>query len=219
MKRATVLLADDHAIVVEGLRRVLEPEFEVVGVVADGRALVRSAEALRPDIAVVDVSMPLLNGIEAARQIRKTNSQSRIVFLSMHPDVVYVSEGLLAGGSAYVLKSSAGLEILTAIRAVLQGGTYITPSVDTVQLQTQIRRAQSLETLSLPPRQREVLQLVIEGHSTKKIAEILNISSRTVEFHRYRIMQTLDMHSIADLVQFAIKHQIVPPMVKSASSV
>lgn len=120
-KRASVLLADDHAMVVEGLRRVLEPHYDVVGVVADGVALVKSVAELRPDAVVVDISMPLLNGIEAARQIRAANQQVTIVFLSMHPDAVYVSEALRAGGSAYVLKSSAGIEILTAIRIALQG--------------------------------------------------------------------------------------------------
>jgi RNA polymerase sigma factor (sigma-70 family) len=213
MKRTTVLLADDHAIVVEGLRRVLEPDFEVLGVVADGLALVKAAENLRPDIIVVDVSMPLLNGIEAARQIRATNQQTKIVFLSMHPDVVYVSEALQAGGSAYVLKSSAGIEIVIAIREALQGGTFVTPAIDQATLEAQIRRDQrSPDVLhSLSARQREVLQMAAEGRSTKEIAEVLQISPRTVEFHRYRAMEKLGLHTIAELVQYAIKHHIVSP--------
>ena len=211
MKRTTVLLADDHAIIVEGLRRVLEPEFDVVGTVADGHALVESAETLRPDVIVVDVSMPLLNGIEATRQIRATNQQTKIVFLSMHPDVVYVSEALQAGGSAYVLKSSAGIEIVTAIREARQGGTYVTPAIDKVTLEAQMRRDQRSpgRSASLSPRQTEVLQMIAEGRSTKEIAEILQISPRTVEFHRYRAMESLGLHTIAELVQYAIKHQIV----------
>jgi DNA-binding NarL/FixJ family response regulator len=214
MKRTTVLLADDHAIVVEGLRRVLEPEFDVVGTVADGHALVESAETLRPDVIVVDVSMPLLNGIEATRQIRATNQQTKIVFLSMHPDVVYVSEALQAGGSAYVLKSSAGIEIVTAIREARQGGTYVTPAIDKVTLEAQMRRDQRSpgRSASLSPRQMEVLQMITEGRSTKEIAEVLQISPRTVEFHRYRAMESLGLHTIAELVQYAIKHQIVSPL-------
>jgi RNA polymerase sigma factor (sigma-70 family) len=213
MKRPTVLLADDHAIVVEGLRRVLEPHFDVVGAVADGFALVETAQKLKPDVIVVDVSMPLLNGIEATRQIRATNQRTKIVFLSMHPDVVYVSEALLAGGSGYVLKSSAGIEIVMAIREALQGKTFLTPAIDKTTLEVQVKRDQrSGDVLhSLSPRQREVLQLVAEGWSTKEIAEVLQISPRTVEFHRYRTMESLGLHTIAELVQYAIKHRIVAP--------
>ena len=130
MKRIRILLADDHAIVVEGLRRVLETQYQVIGVVADGLALVEAAEKLSPDVIVADISMPLLNGIEAAREIRTANQRIKIVFLSMHPDVVYVSEALQAGGSAYVLKSSAGVEILKAIGEALQGRTFVTPAID-----------------------------------------------------------------------------------------
>ena len=211
MKRTTVLLADDHAIVVEGLRRVLEVHFDVVGMVGDGLALVKAAEELRPDLIVVDVSMPLLNGIEATRQIRATNQHTKIVFLSMHPDVVYVSEALQAGGSAYVLKSLAGIEILAAIRAALQGERFVTPSIDRATLEAQIRRDQrSPDALhSLSPRRREVLQLVAEGRSNKEISEILQISPRTVEFHRYRAMESLGLHTIAELVQYAIKHRVI----------
>jgi DNA-binding NarL/FixJ family response regulator len=213
MKRTTVLLADDHAIVVEGLRRVLEVHFNVVGVVGDGLALVKAAEELRPDLIVVDVSMPLLNGIEATRQIRATNQQTKIVFLSMHPDLVYVSEALQAGASAYVLKSSAGIEIVAAIRVALQGERFVTPSIDRATLEAQIIRDQrspdGLHCLSA--RRREVLQLVAEGRSNKEIAEILQISPRTVEFHRYRAMESLGLHTIAELVQYAIKHRVVSP--------
>ncbi|MCU1337019.1 MAG: response regulator containing a CheY-like receiver domain and an DNA-binding domain [Bryobacterales bacterium] len=213
MKRTTVLLADDHAIVVEGLRRVLEPAFDVVGMVADGLALVKATEKLKPDVVVVDVSMPHLNGIDAARQIRATNQRTKIVFLSMHPDVVYASEALQAGGSAYVLKSSAGIEIVTAIREALRGGTFVTPAIDKGTLEAQIRRDQrspdALRTLS--PRRREVLQMVAEGRTTKEIAEILQISPRTVEFHRYRAMESLGLHTVAELVQYAIKHRMVSP--------
>ena len=220
MKRVTVLLADDHAIVVEGLRRILEPEFEVIGAVADGLALVKAARELRPDIIVADISMPLLNGIEAARQIRAANRRTRIVFLSMHPDVVYVSEAFQAGGSAYVLKSSAGIEIVTAIREALQGGTFVTSAIDKTALEAQIRRGQRSPDAahSLSPRQREVLQMVAEGRSTKSIAHLLRISPRTVEFHRYWVMQSLDLHTIAELVQYAIKHHMIAPDPSVAAS-
>ena len=213
MKRLAVLLADDHAIVVEGLRRVLEPEFRVVGVVADGRALMGAAARLRPDIIVVDVSMPVLNGIEAVRRIRKSDRNAKVIFLSMHPDVVFVSKALQAGGSAYVLKSSAGIEILTAIREALQGRTFVSPSVDRKTLDAQIRRDQRSQQTpdTLSPRRREVLQLVAEGRSTKEMAELLHISPRTVEFHRYRVMESLGVHTVAELVQYAIKHRILTP--------
>lgn len=209
MKRTTVLLADDHALVVAGLRRVLEPEFDITGVVTDGHALVKAAAELKPDVIVVDVSMPLLNGIEAVRRIRAADRQTKIVFLSMHSDVIYVSEALQAGGSAYVLKSSAGIEIATAIREALQGVTFLTSTIDRVSLEAQIKRDQRPPGVSL--RQREVLQMVAEGRSTKEIAEVLRISPRTVEFHRYRAMELLGLHTIAELVQYAIKHRLVAP--------
>jgi DNA-binding NarL/FixJ family response regulator len=211
--RTSVLLADDHAIVIEGLRRILELEFDVVGVVADGRELVAAADRLKPDVIVADVSMPLLNGIEAARQIRQRDRRATIVFLTMHPDLVYASEAFLAGASAYVLKSSAGTEIITAIHDVVRGRIYVTPALDRTSLAALIRRGRFARRVvpGLPPRQREVLQLVVEGRGTKEIAFILSISPRTVEFHRYRMMETLGVHTIAELVQFAIKHHLVTP--------
>ena len=213
MKRLAVLLADDQAIGVEALRPVLEPEFRVAGVVADGRALMGAAARLRPDIIVVDVSMPVLNGIEAVRRIRKSDRHAKVICLSMHPDVVFVSKALQAGGSAYVLKSSAGIEILTAIREALQGRTFVSPSVDRKTLEAQIRRDQRSQQTpdTLSPRRREVLQLVAEGRSTKEMAELLHISPRTVEFHRYRVMESLGVHTVAELVQYAIKHRILTP--------
>jgi DNA-binding NarL/FixJ family response regulator len=210
IKRPTVLLADDHAIVVEGLRRILEPTYEVVGVVPNGRALLAAAEQLKPDVIVLDVSMPLLNGIEAARQIHKTDHKVKIVFLSMHPDVVYVTEAFQAGGSAYVLKSSAGIEILTAVRQTLQGKTYVSQSIDKAALEVQTKRDRRPHAPdNLSQRQREVLQLAAEGRSTKEIAKILHVSPRTVEFHRYRLMKALGLRTTAELVQYAIKHRLI----------
>jgi len=206
-----VLLADDHAIVLEGLRRVLEPDFEIVGEVADGRALVAAAATLLPDIIVTDISMPLLNGIEAIRQIRNVNRKVIIVFLTMHPDVTYAAEALGAGGSAYVLKTSAGAELLDAIREALGGGIYVTPSIDREVVRAQMERAGGDDvTGDLTPRQREVLQLLGEGRSLKDVAAILKISTKTVEFHKYRVMSKLGLRTNAELTKYAVKLGMTP---------
>ena len=196
------MLADDHLIVIEGLRRVLEPIYTVVASVADGAALIAAAIALNPDVIVADVSMPGLNGIEAARQICHAIPRAKVVFFTMHSDVVYAAEAFRAGGSAYVLKSSASGEIQAAIREVLAGGTYLATAMRSMEIE--IRQA-----TRLTPRQRVVIELAASGKSTKEIAETLNISPRTVEFHRYRAMKSLDLHTIAELVHYAIKHHIV----------
>jgi DNA-binding NarL/FixJ family response regulator len=212
MTPITVLLADDHSIVIEGLRRVLEPTFAVVGAVPDGRALVTATQGLMPDVVVADVSMPVLNGIEAARQIRQSSPDVKIVFFTMHSDVVYASEAFQAGASAYVLKSSPGTEIVTAIWEALAGRTYVSAALDRRSLESQIQRNRGSRpgVDHLPLRQREVIQMVAEGQSTKQIADTLGISPRTVEFHRYQAMKSLGVHTIAELVQFAIKHHVVP---------
>ena len=202
MKKPRVLLADDHRIVIEGLRSILETEFDLVGAVGDGRALLAAAAKLEPDVIIVDVSMPLLNGIEAARQIIKLRPDARIIFLTMHADTTYAARALETGASGYVLKHSAPAELVTAIRKVLSGGVYVTPSLD------RKRTPKRKTDVPLTTRQREVLQLVAEGHSAKQIASVLNISARTVEFHKYRIMEDLHVHSNAELVQYAIKHGI-----------
>lgn len=208
MKRPRVLLADDHKIVVEGLRNLLEPEFELVGTVEDGRALVAAAAELRPDVIVADISMPLLNGIEAARQIKKADSGAKIVFLTMHPDVTYATRAFEAGASGYVLKHSAPSELVTAIREALKGRTYVTSIIAKDVLQSFMDRSHKREDAfhKLTPRQREILQLVTEGRSAKEIASLLNVSPRTVEFHKYRMMEDLGLRTNAELIQFAIKH-------------
>ena len=207
MKALRVLLADDHAIVLEGLRRILEPEFEIVGEVADGRALVAVALMHRPEIIITAISLPLLNGIEAAREIRKINRKVKIIFLTMHADASYAVEALDAGGSAYVLKSGAVTEILLAIREVLNGRVYVSPSINKEVLRVQMERTGRREEapVGLTPRQREVLRLLAEGKSLKEVAAALKISVKTVEFHKYRIMNQLGIRTNAEMTKYAVK--------------
>lgn len=212
MKRLRLLLADDHAIVIEGLRRVLDrPDIEIVDVVHDGRALVRAATEAQPDMIIADITMPLLNGIEAARQIRKSNPEVKIIFLTMRQDVAFATEAIAAGGTGYVLKSSAGDELLTAIAEVARGRTYIAKSIaESVQQGLSARSNTWRSPLDkLTSRQREVLQLLAEGKHVKGIAEKLNISPRTVEFHKYRIMDELGLRTVAELGRYAARHGIV----------
>jgi DNA-binding NarL/FixJ family response regulator len=210
MSRARVLLADDHRILGEGLQGLLEPEFDLVGLVEDGRALVEAAEELRPDVIVVDISMPLLNGIEAARHITNVNPSVKIVFLTMHADVIYATKAFAVGAMGYVLKQSAASELRTAIREALKGRIYVTPLIAKDLLRAYMDRAHA--PLSPPPaltsRQREVMQLLAEGHSAKEVAAILNISARTAEFHKYRAMEILGLRTSAELIHYAIKHGI-----------
>jgi DNA-binding NarL/FixJ family response regulator len=211
MSKPTVLLADDHLIVVEGLRTLLEPEFELVGTVPDGRALLKAAQKLDPDVIVVDISMPSLNGMEAARKLRDTGIRSKIVFLTMHPDAAYATRALDAGASGYVLKHSAPSELVTAIREALKGRTYVTPIIAgelSHAYKEATHRREDAES-NLTPRQREVLQLLAEGRSAKDIADILCVSPRTVEFHKYRMMEELNIKTTAELVRYAVKHGIV----------
>lgn len=211
MNSHRILLADDHAIVIEGLRRILEPRFEIVGVAVDGFALVDNAKSLSPDIIIADVSMPLLNGIEAAGQIRKFDRTVKIVFLTMHSDVMYATEALAAGGSGYVLKVSAGEEILAAIEAILRGGTFISPSIRlSVERATLDRREHvSANHGKLTHRQREVLQLLAEGKSLKEAADALKVSVKTIEFHKYQLMKKLSLQTNADITKYALKLGIV----------
>jgi DNA-binding NarL/FixJ family response regulator len=207
MKRPRVLLADDHCVVAEGLRSLLEPHFDVVGIVPDGRELVTTAKALDPDVVVLDISMPSLNGIDAARQMRAAGFRGKVVFLTMHREVTYAARALEAGASGFVLKHSAASELVTAVREALKGGTYITPQIAGELLES-VRRGTpaGVEKLDgLTPRQREVLQLVAEGRSAKEIAAVLRISRRTAEFHKARLMETLGVQNTAELIQYAIR--------------
>jgi DNA-binding NarL/FixJ family response regulator len=206
-----VLLADDHLLVAEALKSLLTPEFDLVGVVEDGRALVKAAARLRPDVIVADVTMPHLNGIDALIQLRRGGDGVPVVFLTMHRDVSFARRALEAGASGFVLKHSASVELIAALRAALDGKTYLTPQlageVLAAMKQGPERAADPLD--SLTPRQREVLQLVAEGRSAKEIASSLSISTRTVEFHKYQMMETLGLHINAELIHFAIKHGVV----------
>ena len=211
MKRTRILLADDHKIVLEGLRSLLEPEFELVGMAENGRTLLRLSDQLKPDAIVVDISMPLLNGIEAVRQIKEISPDISIVFLTMHPDVTYAARAFEVGASGYVLKHSAPSELVTAIHAAMKGQIYITPAIagELIQSFKDRNHFQKETTAELTPRQREVLQLLAEGHSGKEIADILCISPRTVEYHKYRMMEELGIKTSSELVGYAIKQGIV----------
>ena len=207
MKRIRILLADDHTIFAEGLTRVLEPEFEVVGCVDNGLALSDAVADKKPDIAIVDISMPGLNGIDAVRRLRKAGQNTKIVFLSMHADPTFALEAFRAGASAYVIKASDAGDLLKALRESLKGGVYISPKIAKEVITAQLNRSGKLEDVTLlTPRQREVLQLVSEGRSAKEIADSLSISLSTVEFHKAQIMKRLGVHSIAELVKYAVAH-------------
>jgi DNA-binding NarL/FixJ family response regulator len=211
--RCTVLIGDDHQVVLEGLRRILDRHgFQIVGEVGDGRALVEAAARLRPDVVVADITMPLLNGVEAARQIRARNRRVKIVFFTMHPEPMYAVEAISAGGagSGYVLKDSAGKELIAAIQEALRGRTYVTRSMaEPVKEALLSRRRAGDEFQRLTPRQREVLQLLAEGRSDKQLAAVLKISVRTVEFHKSCIKQKLGVQSIAELARYATRTGIV----------
>ena len=211
MKNVRVLIADDHRIVLDGLKNIIEPAFNLVGTVEDGRALVKAAEKLHPDVIIVDISMPLLNGIEAVQQIKKVNADVKVIFLTMHQEAAYAKRAFEAGASGYVLKHSASAELITAVSEAIQGRTYITPLIagDLLESYRNSDKKEPGSVEKLTPRQREVMQLLAEGHSAKEIADILCISPRTVEFHKYKMMEELKITNSAELTQYAIKNGIV----------
>ena len=213
MKRARVLLADDHRIVAEGLRSLLEPEFELVDIVEDGRKLVARANELCPDVIVADITMPLLNGIEAILQLKKADSPAKVVFLTMHQDVTYAAKAFELGASGFVLKHSAPSELVTAIREALAGRTYVTPLIagELMQAYRDGCGQRDDPASDLTPRQREALQLFAEGRSAKEVAAILKISPRTAEFHKASILRMLGIRTTAELAQYAVRHGIISP--------
>jgi DNA-binding NarL/FixJ family response regulator len=209
MTKPRVLLADDHRMVTEGLKGLLTEEFELVGIVEDGRAMVSAAGKLRPDVIVADISMPQLNGIDALALLKRDNPDVRVVFLTMHRDAAYARRALEAGASGFVLKHSAPAELVLAVRAALQGRTFITPDLAAEVF----RAAKEKDTdplAALTPRQREILQLLAEGKSAKEIAAALGLSARTVEFHKYTLMDALGIENSAGLIRFAVKRGLVP---------
>ena len=210
MNRIRILLADDHPMVLEGIARILEEEFDVVGKVEDGRALVAAAQRLNPDVIVTDMSMPLLHGLEACRQLKRLVG-TKVIFLTMHADVAYAKEAFQAGASGYLLKRNAASELIDAIHTVLQGQSYVTPLVfQDNQMPFESAPHNQVPILKdLTPRQREVLQLIAEGKSIKEIAVILSLSVKTVEFHRAKLMENLHLKSDADLTKFALSHGLV----------
>ena len=212
MKKPRILIADDHSILLAGLKKLVEEAHEVVGTVEDGRALIEAAERLKPDLILMDISMPLLNGLDAARHLKKLLPDSKLLFLTMHSSPTYATEAFKAGANGYLLKRSAASELPQAIAAVLRGQTYLTPAITRQVLETALQSGQpalkhSLAALTL--RQREVLQLIAEGKGTKEVATLLNVSVKTVEFHKARVMEQLDLHSTPALIKFAIAEGLV----------
>ncbi len=207
-----LLLADDHTLLLEGIRLLLAPEFDLVGSVEDGQALLAAAKTLKPDVILLDISMPRLNGIDAARSLRKLLPSARLIFVTMHADADYVAEAFRAGAMGYILKRSAASELLTAIRAVLKGNHYVSPLVTRNALDLLIsssKKPRGKFSDRLTPRQREVLQLVAEGRSRKEIACILNISVKTVEFHKGNLKRELNLQTVADFTRYAIEHGFI----------
>ena len=209
MTTPRVLLADDHSLLLGAFEKLLAEECEIVGKVNDGRALIASAESLRPDVIVLDISMPLLNGLEAGRQIKQQNRDIKLVYVTMNEDPDIAAEALRSGASAYVLKRSAPSELMKAIREVMQGRSYITPLLAGELVGALLQPHEQKTVDELTQRQREVLQLVAEGRSMKEVATVLDITARTVAFHKYRMMEKLKVKSTAELVQYAVKHHVV----------
>ncbi len=211
MKKYRLLIADDHMLVLEGLKRILEADFELVGMAENGRELLRLSEELKPDVVLVDISMPMLNGIDATRQLLKHTPNAKVIFVTMHADSDYVAEAFRAGASGYLLKRSAASELVSAIQEVMKGRYYVTPLVTREALSPLFGGSQEHRKLSstLTSRQREVLQLVAEGSSVKEIAAILKVSAKTVEFHKSALMDRLGIHTTAELTRYAIEHGLV----------
>jgi len=209
MMPTRVLLADDHALIRQGLKALLESQgFQVVGEASDGQATLRSAEKTHPDVAILDISMPVLNGMDAARELKKSSPKTKIILLTQHDEDQYVTEALRAGAKGYVLKSQAAEDLVQAIREVCRGSVYLSPSISRSVVDAYISKTY-VSTDPLSGRERQVLQLVGEGKSTKDIAIQLGISVKTAESHRARLMKKLDIHETASLVRYAIRRGLI----------
>jgi len=204
------MLADDHTFLVEAFRKVLEPQYEIVGTASDGRALLESAPRLNPDVIVVDIGMPLLNGLEAGLRLKELMPSMKLIFLTMNEDPDLAVEAMRCGASGYLLKSSAVEEMLCAIQLALKGKTYVTPQIRRGMQKSFIKNPRAKgQAKVLTPRQREVVQLLAEGKSMKEVADVLKVTPRTVAFHKYRVMEELNIGTTAELIQFAIKSKIL----------
>jgi DNA-binding NarL/FixJ family response regulator len=207
MERIRILLADDHPMICAGFQKLLEPHYEVVGCVEDGVALLEAAEELKPDVVLVDIGMPLLNGLDAAREIKKREPRVKLIFLTMNADVDIAAQALQVGASGYLLKTSQSSELLRAVHDVVQGLSYVTPQINRAMEKNFVRDPQGLHrSKHLTGRQCEVLQMLAEGRSMKEIAYILRIAHRTVRFHKARIIDELGITTNSELVQYAMKH-------------
>lgn len=210
LNRPRIVIADDHGILLEGLKKILEPEFEVVAMVRDGHALIRAVETLRPDVAVAGVSMPLLTGIEALRKLKSAGTTTKFVFLTASYDVGPATQALRLGASCYVLKQSAAEELVAAIHAALEGLTYIAPPIAPAVFQRLIDHPDTDGDRRLTVRERQVLQLLAEGNTLKEVAAVLKVSPRTVEFHRNNVANKTGFHSLAELSRHAVGLGLVP---------
>ena len=208
MRHVRVLLADDHTIVAQGLASLLQDDFDLVGTVGDGQALLDAALRLRPDVIVADMAMPVMDGLEAMHRLKASRINAKVIFLTMHADAQLATAALRAGASGYVLKHAAGEELITAIQEALQGRTYLTPRIANDVI-TSLMAPEQHAAVTLTPRQREVLRLIAEGWRMKEIAATLQLSTRTVETHKYDMMRVLGVQSTAELVRYALHHGLV----------
>jgi DNA-binding NarL/FixJ family response regulator len=212
MARVRILLADDHTLFCNLLRDLLEPEYEVVGSVSDGRELLKAADSLRPDVVLLDIGMPSLNGLDAGRRLKQANPRVKLIYLTMNNNIEYAREALQAGASAFILKNSKSSELLHAIRDALKGVSYMAPEIRRALNEVFLRDPKAVDRPQhLTDRQREVLQMLAEGRSLREIASLLQISYRTVRFHKVRIMEELGISKNAELVKYAIKHGMITP--------
>ena len=210
MARLRIVIADDHTMICAGFQKMLEPQYEVVGCVGDGRALLKAAAELKPDVVLLDVAMPLLNGLDAGRELKRLMPDIKLIFLTMNPDSDLAAEALRIGASAYLLKNSQAAELLKAIHDAVKGIPYVTPQIRLAMEEIFIRDPKAVNRPKhLTDRQREVLQMLAEGRSMKEIAEVLQIKHRTVRFHKARIMEELAIATNSELVQYAMKHGMI----------
>ena len=209
MNTPRVLLADDHELLLGAFRKLLADDCEIVGQVSDGRALLAAVEQLKPDVVVLDIAMPVLNGLDAGRQIKSRRPAVKLVYLTMNEDPDLAAEAFRSGASGYLLKRSATSELVTAIREAMMGRTYVTPLITAGLLESIMNGSGQPSGHQLTPRQREVLQLLAEGRSMKEVASLLEVTPRTVAFHKYQMMEQLGLKSTAELIQYAVRHHVI----------